>query len=230
MAAITDRHYLTFLQEIKQRINAARITAIMAVNRTQIRLYWDIGKTIVKRQKEYGWGKSIVERLACDLRNDYGGAVGYSPQNLWYMRQFYLEYCDRPNLQRLVGEIPWGQNILIFSKIKDSVAREFYLKSCAQFGWSRNVLMNQIKANAFSLQMARTKKHNFNRVLPAHLAEQADESIKNVYTLDFLGIKKPVLERELERRLTEKIKQFILELGTGFSFIGNQYRLVLGEN
>jgi predicted nuclease of restriction endonuclease-like (RecB) superfamily len=146
------------------------------------------------------------------------------------MRQFFVEYKDSANLQQLVGEIPWGQNILIFSKIKDETEREYYIKACARFGWSRNVLLNQIKANIYKLSKTAPKQHNFERVLPSRLAEQADESIKDVITLDFLSIKKPFLERELEKNLVEKVKQFMLELGTGFSFIGNQYRLTLEDN
>ena len=146
------------------------------------------------------------------------------------LRQFYLEYKNEPILQRLVGELPWGQNILIFSQVKDKKERAYYLKASAEMGWSRDVLLNQIKAGAYQYQKAVPKQHNFPKVLPAHLAEQADESLKSVYNLDFLDITRPVLERELERRLVEKVKQFMLELGKGFTFIGNQYRLTLKDN
>jgi predicted nuclease of restriction endonuclease-like (RecB) superfamily len=223
-------NYAKFLNEIRQKINSARLKAVRSVNKAQMQLYWEIGKTIIERQSQHGWGKSVVERLAKDLSDGIDSSTGYSPQNLWYMRQFYIEYKDSANLQQLVGEIPWGQNILIFSKIKDKTEREYYLKECARFGWSRNVLLNQIKADVHHLAKTKSKQHNFEKVLPAHLAEQADESIKDVITLDFLGIKKPFLERELEKKLIEKIKQFMLELGTGFAFIGNQHRLTIEDN
>lgn len=122
-------------------------------------------------------------------------------------------------------EVPWGHNVLILQKIESIEQRKYYIEASVQMGWSRNVLLNQIKANAFAHAKQNKKLHNFDKALPTHLAEQADESIKSVYSLDFLGITKPVKERELENRLVEKVKRFILELGYGFCFIGNQYRL-----
>ena len=164
------------------------------------------------------------------MKEDFKTTFGFSTQNLWFMRQFYLEYKNDSILQQLVRELPWGHNILIFSRIKNKKEREYYLKASAEMGWSRNVLLNQIKAGAYNYQKSMPKQHNFSRALPVHLTEQADESIKSVYNLDFLDITKSVIERELERRLVERIKRFMLELGKGFSFLGNQYRLVLGNN
>lgn len=229
MKNIAGKEYIKFLNEIKSRIVMARIQAIKSVNKELIKLYWDIGRAIVERQEKYKWGDAVVEKLATDLKGDFKTTFGFSTQNLWYMRQFYLEYKDVPILQQLVGEIPWGHNILILSKIKDRNEREYYIKASAEMGWSRNVLLNQIKAGAYEFSLRR-KTHNFPRVLPKYLAEQADESIKSLYNLDFLCIKRPVIEREIERRLVDKIKRFMLELGKDFSFIGNQYRLILGDN
>ncbi len=222
--------YIKFLDEIKSRIVTARIQAIRSVNKELIKLYWDIGRAIVERQKKYRWGDAVVEKLANDLKEDFKTTFGFSTQNLWFMRQFYLEYKNDSILQQLVRELPWGHNILIFSRIKNKKEREYYLKASAEMGWSRNVLLNQIKAGAYNYQKSMPKQHNFSRALPVHLTEQADESIKSVYNLDFLDITKSVIERELERRLVERIKRFMLELGKGFSFLGNQYRLVLGNN
>jgi predicted nuclease of restriction endonuclease-like (RecB) superfamily len=230
MKNILNDEYLNLLNEIKSRIVSARIKAVRAVNKELIALYWNIGKTIVERQKKYKWGDAVVEKLAKDLRTELKTTSGFSAQNLWYMRQLYLEYKDFPILQQAVGEIPWGHNILILSKIKDAKERAYYLKASAEMGWSRNVLLNQIKADAYRCREILPKQHNFLKALPEHLTEQADESIKSVYNLDFLGIRKPLLERQMENRLVEKIKRFMLELGKGFSFIGNQYRLALGNN
>ncbi len=224
------KEYSKFLNEIKSRIVTARIQAIRSVNKELIKLYWDIGRTIVERQKKYKWGDAVVEKLANDLKEDFETTFGFSTQNLWYMRQFYLEYKDDSILQQLVGELPWGHNILIFSRIKNKKEREYYLKASVEMGWSRNVLLNQIKAGVYHYQKSMPKQHNFSKALPVHLTEQADESIKSVYNLDFLDIAKSVIERELERRLVERIKRFMLELGKGFSFLGNQYRLTLGNN
>lgn len=222
------KDYVSFLKEIKEKISAARIKAYRRLNKELITLYWDIGKTIVERQEKHGWGQSVVEKLARDLQKEFDSRQGFSPQNLWFMRQFYMEYKNYSNLQQLVRELPWGHNILIFSKIKNPDERKYYLKASAQMGWSRNVLLNQIKSDAYARYLQGPKQHNFAKAMPLNLAEQANESLKSVYNLDFLGVTKPILERELEKKLVKKVKQFILELGYGFSFIGNQYRLVLG--
>lgn len=144
------------------------------------------------------------------------------------MRQFYLEYQSSPILQQLVGEIPWGQNLVILSRVKNIKDREFYIKGTIQYGWSRNVLIHQIEAEAHK-QTKTIKLHNFPKTLPAHLSEQADLSMKDTYTLDFLDVAQPLLERELERKLLENLKKFLTELGYGFCFIGNQYKLELND-
>jgi len=125
--------------------------------------------------------------------------------------------------------IPWGQNLLVMHKIKDNQEKEYYLNATDKLGWSRAVLLNQIKANAYQHHILNPKQSNFEKALPVHLSEQANEALKSEYNLDFLGITKPILERELENRLVEKIRDLILELGYGFSFIGNQYRLKLKQ-
>lgn len=224
-----DKNYSEFVKEIKNKILSARIRTYHGLNRGHIQLYWDLGKTIVGRQKKYGWGQSIVEELAKDLKREFAGTEGFSANNLWRARNFYLAYEGDSKLAQLVQEIPWGQNIVIMQMVKASKEREYYIKATVQMGWSRNVLLNQIKADAYGCSRLK-KQHNFEKVLPDHLAEQADESIKSVYNLDFLGITQPVKERELENRLVEKVKNFILELGYGFCFIGNQHRITLGEN
>lgn len=224
------KEYINFLNEIKSRIVTARIQAVRSVNKELIKLYWDIGRTIVERQKKYKWGDAVVERLAIDLAAEFNCTAGFSAQNLWRMRLLYLEYKGSLKLAQLVREIPWGQNIVIMQMVKDVKEREYYIRATAERGWSRNVLLNQIKAGAYHYQKSMPKQHNFSKALPVHLMEQADESIKSVYNLDFLDITKSVVERELERRLVEKIKRFMLELGKGFSFLGSQYRLTLGNN
>ncbi len=216
------------VREVKERITSARIQAVRSVNHELIRLYWDIGKNIVERQERYKWGDNIVEMLARDLKEAFPEVRGFSDRNVWNMRRFYEEYKNNPFLQQAVAEIPWGHNLLIMEKVTDEKEREYYIKSSRDFGWSRNILLNQIKAGAYALSL-KQKTHNFPKALPAHLSEQADEAIKCVYNLDFLGITKPILEKDLEKRLVEKMKHFILELGFGFSFIGNQYRLTLAN-
>ena len=132
-------------------------------------------------------------------------------------------------LRQLVAEIPWGQNLLILNKLTDPTARLWYLRATARFGWSRNVLLNQIKAGAYERAVTEKKTHNFDLALPEHFAEQADEMLKSSYSLDFLGLGKAVKERELEDRLISRLQAFLLELGYGFCFVGRQHRIALGK-
>ncbi len=217
--------YSKFLNQLKSRIQSAQISASRVLNKGLVSLYWSIGRDIVEKQELLGWGKAVVERLSKDLRKDFPNGQGYSTQNLWLMRQFYLEYHEDPILQQLVGELPWGQNLLILQKIKDREARKYYLQSTKEMGWSRNVLLNQIKAQPYERHQLNPKQNNFQKALPLHLADQAEKAMKDVYMLDFLGITQPVVEREIENRMVIAIKDVLLELGYGFAFLGNQYRI-----
>ncbi len=252
--------YVAFVAELKERIITARVSAARAVNRDLILLYWDIGRAIVKKQAQLGWGKSVVENLSKDLQSEFPGTTSFSPDNLWRMRQLYADYSDAtflgqavPELsqfrrsaessgavvpisndpeelwRQLVADIPWGHNLLILKRVSHAAHRLYYLRATAQFGWTRNVLLNQIKAGAYERSLATGKTHNFPAALPDHLAEQAEEALKSSYNLEFLGIAREVKERELEGRLIDELQRFILELGYGFCFVGRQYRLALGR-
>ena len=225
-----DNSYLDFIQDLKKKIISAKSKAILSANRLMIELYFDIGKEIVNKQEALGWGKSIVEQMSKDLIDEFGERSGYSTQNLWYMRQFYLAYINKSNLQQLVGEIPWGQNILIFSKCKDTKEQEYYIKNTIEYGWNRNLLLHHIKTNLFKRDKLDIQANNFSATLPSELSEIATDIVKSEYNLEFLSISKNTHEREVEKSLVENIKKFILELGYGFSFIGNQYKLSLEEN
>jgi predicted nuclease of restriction endonuclease-like (RecB) superfamily len=221
-----DNEYLNLLAEATQKITSTRIKIAKAASRSQCDLYWWFGEQIVAAQEKHGWGKSVVEQLSKDLKQTFNGSFGFSPQNLWYMRQFYLEYKEHPNLQQLVGEIPWGQNLVIMSKIKTITERIYYIKSIIEQGWTRSTLILQINSNAYERHVLGQKQHNFIETLPQHLAEQASNTMKDVYMLDTLGLTAPVLETEIENRMVAKIKTVMLELGYGFSFMGNQYRIL----
>jgi predicted nuclease of restriction endonuclease-like (RecB) superfamily len=248
------REYRVFLAGVKNRVTMARIHAARAINRDLINLYWDIGRGIVEKQAKRGWGESIVEMLSRDLQGEFPSMTGFSARNIWDMRRFYLAYCapeilrqavavlknqkaDRhfsgttPEsiLRQLVAEVPWGHHLILLGKVQSSAARIFYLRSTRHFGWSRNVLLNQIMAQTFERSQAKGKTHNFQTALPSYLAEQADEALKSSYNLEFLGVKKEVTERRFEERLVERVQRFILELGYGFCFVGRQHRLLLGS-
>lgn len=224
---ISTKKYRELLDQILAEIEVHRVKAAKEINATQMQLYYTIGGLIVKRQEAEGWGKSVVEKLAKDLTGKTTGYSGYSSSNLWFMRQFYTEYADEKQLYNLACGVSWGQNIIILTKLKDNRRRKYYLTKTIEAGWSRATLINQIKAHAYEKKAVNQKQHNFKKVLPENLSEQALEVLKSDYTLDFLGINEPMLERELESKLVGQIKEFILELGYGFSFIGNQHKLTL---
>jgi len=218
-------NYDLFLSDILNEIQMARINAVNETVKVMTKLYFTIGEIIVSKQKKFGWGSSIISKLADDIKSIENTTVGFSLTNLKYMRQFYLAYKDKENLLQATLNIPWGQNILIMQKIKVENEKQYYLRATKDYGWSRNVLLNQIKADAFSRHTSIEKQHNFPATLPQHLAEQADEAMKDTYMFDTLGISKPVLERNLEQRMVNKIRDVLIEFGYGFAFMGNQYRI-----
>ncbi|MFP4087659.1 MAG: DUF1016 N-terminal domain-containing protein [Desulfobacteraceae bacterium] len=178
--------YPRLLTEIKERIRSAQYEALKKVNRELVGLYWDIGRMIVERQDTDGWGKSVVKRLSADLRQEFPGVSGFSIQNLWYMRQFYSEYHDNERLQPLVGEIAWAHNLVIMSKCKDPLEREFYIRTTRRFGWSKNVLIHQIDNQSYEKSLL--GQTNFDRELTPELRAQARLAVRDEYTFDFLEL------------------------------------------
>ncbi|MBV6439397.1 MAG: putative nuclease YhcG [Saprospiraceae bacterium] len=215
-----NQDYQTLLADIKATIRAGRAKAIRQLSRSVIESYWDIGRRILESQQQHGWGKGIVEQLSRDLQREFQGTEGFSARNLWNMRLFYETYGGFPNLQQRVAEIPWSHHLIIMSKSKTHEERLYYIEATAKMAWSRDVLLNQIKAGAYERHLLQPKQSNFDLTMPENLAEQANEALKSSYSLEFLGIGRQVFELELENRLLQKLKEFLLELGYGFSFIG----------
>ena len=223
----TASTYNALLGEIKDRIRSAQYDALKAVNKGLIALYWDIGHMIVDRQKDEGWGKSVVQKLADDLQKDFPGIHGFSAQNLWYMRQLFLEYSGKPKLQPLVGEISWTKNLVIMGSCKDDLVREFYIRMTKKFGWSKNVLIHQIENQSYEKTLL--GQTNFDKTVPEHIRAQAKLAVKDEYTFDFLELGEEHSERELERALIGKIEHFLREMGGAFAFLGSQYRLEVSD-
>ncbi|MEM6770565.1 MAG: PDDEXK nuclease domain-containing protein [Bacteroidota bacterium] len=184
---------------------------------------------MVESQERHGWGKKIVNELSKDLMRDFPGQKGMSPSNLWRMRQFYLTYRDSPNLAQLVRDLPWGHNTVLLSGKFDEESRMFYLRKSLQHGWTRAVLEYHIDAKLYERTLPEQRSNNFAETLPAKLVEQANEAIKSSYNLEFLGVEEEIPEAELEARLITRIKGFLLELGYGFTFMGQQFRMVVGD-
>ncbi len=155
--------YINFLGDIKQRIRSAQYEAMKAVNKQRIQLYWDIGKMIVEKQEQLGWGKSVVEQLAKDLQAEFPGQSGWSSFNLWRMRKFYLNYKMSEKLAPLVREIGWTHNLIIMEKCKDNLEREFYIRMTRKYGWTKNVLIHQIEGNSYDLYL--TNQTNFEQYI-----------------------------------------------------------------
>ena len=193
-----------------------------------VALYWDIGKLIDERQTVEGWGKGVVENLSNDLRAEFGEKSGYSGRNLWYMRTFYREYKDSPNLQPLAAEIAWTKNTLILDRCSNALEREFYLRSTALFGWTRRVLEHQIDNKTYQKYLL--NQTSFDTALPPAVAAQAKLAVKDHYTFDFLELSDAHEERELEAALIGQIRSFLTEMGPHFTFVGNQYRLNVEGN
>jgi predicted nuclease of restriction endonuclease-like (RecB) superfamily len=227
MSKIEKDPYKVFLSEIKEKIHQAQYEAMKQVNKTLLTLYWEIGKSIVEKQKQHGWGKSIVETLSKDLQNEFPGVQGYSVQNLWYMRQMYLEYKDNVKLQPLVGEISWSHNLVIMSKCKDNLEREFYIQMTKKYGWSKNVLIHHVEGKSYEKFLL--NQTNFDKAVPAKYKHQAKLAVKDEYNFDFLEIAEDHNEKELELALMKNIRKFLSEMGGDFAFIGNQYRIQVGD-
>jgi predicted nuclease of restriction endonuclease-like (RecB) superfamily len=215
--------YARLLTEVKERVRSAQYAALKVVNAELVRLYWDIGQMIAERQETSGWGRSVVENLSKDLRREFPGVGGFSVQNLWYMRQFYLEYSGHEKLQPLVGEIAWAHNLAIMSKCKDPLEREFYIRMTRKFGWSKNVLIHQIDNQSYEKSLL--GQTNFDQTLTPELRAQAKLAVKDEYTFDFLELGEEHGERELERALIARIEDFLRAMGGMFAFMGSQYRL-----
>ena len=190
MKNIDSNTFATFLKEIKTKIYSAKSKAILSANRLMIELYFEIGKEIVIKQEALGWGKSIVEKMSQDLKDEFGEKSGYSSSNLWRMRNFYLAYKDNSKLAQSVREISWGQNIIIFEKIKDDIEKEYYINNTIENGWNRNVLMHHIKTNLFERDKLENKSNNFELSLPSELSELAQDIVKSEYNLEFLEVAK----------------------------------------
>ena len=216
-------NYKELFLSVKERVRSAQLAALRVVNKELVGLYWDIGRLIVERQKEAGWGKFVVQRLSEDLRREFPGVSGFSVQNLWYMRQLFVEYKDNERLQPLVGEIAWAHNLAIMSKCKDPLEREFYIRMTRKFGWTKSVLTHQIENQSYEKSLV--GQTNFDRSLTPSDRARAKLAVKDEYTFDFLELGEEHSELELEKALISKVEHFLRAMGGFFSFMGSQYRL-----
>lgn len=218
--------YADWLADLKNRIHTAQQRATLAVNRELVLLYWQIGRDILARQAEQGWGAKVIDRLAHDLRTAFPEMKGFSRANLMYMRAFAEAWPKEQIVQQAVGQLPWGHNLVLLTRLKQPEQRLAYARAAIEHGWSRNVLNIHIETRL----LERTGKAitNFAERLPAPGSDLARESLKDPYLFDFLDVGKEADEREIESALVRHITQFLLELGAGFAFVGRQVHLEVG--
>jgi predicted nuclease of restriction endonuclease-like (RecB) superfamily len=220
--------YTLFLSDLKTKIRQAQYEAMKAVNTQLVRLYWDIGQSITEKQAA-GWGKSVVESLARDLQAEFPGMRGISSRNLWLMADFFAEYQGIEFLQSLIAEISWTHHTIILSKCKDNRQRQFYILATKKYGWTTRVLAHQIDNQSFEKYLL--NQTNFDESVPEKYRNQAILAVKDDYNFGFLELSDDHSEHELELALLKNIRKFLLEMGSNFCFVGNQYRLeVEGED
>jgi predicted nuclease of restriction endonuclease-like (RecB) superfamily len=244
--------YADLLELLKGRVRQAQTQAMLSVNRELIRLYWEIGREIVQRQDQAGWGRSVVERLADDIQRSFPGMGGFSRTNVFRMRAFYLGYRSeivpqpvgqtsrRKKVPQAVGQtteaappepmanLPWGHNVLLIERVKDHAERLWYAAKALEHGWSRAVLTMQIDAGLFGRQGKAVT--NFSTRLPPPQSDLAQQSLKDPYLFDFMTLHEEAVERDLETGLIGHIQKFLLELGAGFAFVGRQVPIAVGDD
>lgn len=223
--------YPQWLATLKNRIASAQQRAGLAVNQELIRLYWQIGHDILQRQAQQGWGGKVIDRLSADLRHAFPDIKGFSRANLMYMRAFAEAWPTLGNdeeefVQQPVGQIPWGHNIALVTKIKNTEQRHWYAEKIIEHGWPRAVLLHQIESGLVNREGKALS--NFAQSLPSPQSELAQATLKDPYIFDFLSVGAQARERDIETSLTDHITQFLLELGSGFAFIGRQVPVNVG--
>lgn len=217
--------YNEILRQAVAEINTARTHVAKQINVTANSVYWNLGKLLFERHLDEGYGSGVVKQLSADLKIEFPD-MGLSPRNLWNMKRFYERYYQQnEKLLQAVAVLPWGHNLLLLDKTKTAEEAYFYATETLSKNWSRNLLLNAIKMDTYSRTGNQLPANNFKDTLPELSASYANEVFKSSYNLGFLGITEPMKELDLEKRLIEKIRSFVLELGKGFSFIGNQHRL-----
>ncbi len=228
VAHLISEDYKYFLQEVKQRYRSAQLKAAFAVNREMIAFYWQLGKDIIEKQAQSAWGTKFLDQLSKDLQMEFLGTQGFSVRTLKYMRKFAQLYPKLVIGQQAAAQLPWGHIMLLIDKVKDSDAREWYALNVLRNGTARSVLALQIKQDLYHRQgRSEHKLTNFAQRLPSPQSDLAAQLFKDPYDFRFLPITEEAAEQEIEKALTVNLSKVFLELGQGFSYMGNQYKLTI---
>lgn len=225
-----DATYIEFLSNLKQRIQTAQLKAARSLNSELLKLYWEIGKEIILRQEDTKWGSKFLENLAKDLQTAFPGMQGFSPRNLKFMRQFAAYYPTLDFGKQPASQLPWAHIIILMQKVKNPEIREWYASSAIEYGWSRSTLELHLGQDLYTRQgIPAEKVSNFQDKLPKPQSDLAEQTLKNPYIFDFLTLSPEAQERDIERHLTSHISKFLIELGTGFAFVGNQVPITVDQ-
>ncbi len=218
--------YSDWLSDLRGRIHCAQQRATLSVNRELVLLYWQIGHDILIRQAEQGWGTKVIERLAQDLRAAFPKMKGFSPRNLKYMRAFAEAWPKSEFVQQAAAQLPWGHNVVLLDKLPGPETRRWYIAQVLEHNWSRNTLVMHIENRL--LERSGKAVSNFATHLPKPQSDLARESLKDPYRFDFLSLTRDAQERDIENALIKHVTDFLLELGAGFAFVGQQVLLDVG--
>ena len=221
----TKEDFKSIINSIKNEIRTTQIKVAIETNKSLINLYFKLGKIL---NDNYKYGNKFIDDISRELRLEFPNTDGFSVRNLKYMKKFYLEYKDDELVQRIVAQLPWRHNIVLMSKIKDNEIRKIYAEATIKNGWSRDMLVMQIESN-FHLRIGNSS-NNFKLSLPDINSDLANNTIKDPYIFDFLTLKENYKEKELETAMINKIKDVLIELGKGFSFVGNKYKISTENN
>lgn len=222
---MNSNEYIEIIETKKGEIRGAQYKAALSVNRELIMLYYHIGMVINEHKT---WGSKFIENLAADIRISFPNVKGYSVRNLKYMAKFAETYPDESFVQQAVAQIPWGHTTVLLDKFSDDTVRNWYLNKTIENGWSRNVLIHQIESGLYERQALAEKISNFENRLASPQSELAVQTMKDPYIFDFIPFSEDMVERDIENALVKDITKLLLELGTGFAFLGNQYHLNVG--
>lgn len=226
MTEIEKNEYREIFETVKNQILKSQYKAMQAVNKELIFMYWHIGKIILENAE---WGNKFIDNLSIDLKMEFPEITGFSVRNLKYMRKIAQEYPDFEFVQQVVAQIPWGHNLVLLDKIKNFEVRKWYIQQSIQNGWSRNILNMQIDSKLYERQVISEKITNFQNTLPDIQSDLVLQTMKDPYIFDFISLKGKVKELEIENAMIDKIKNVLIELGNGFAFVGNQYKLTVGN-
>lgn len=225
-----DTNYKDLLQNIKQQLQTAQIRAALAANSELIKFYWQLGHELIEKQSAHSWGEHFLVQFSHDMRKEFPEMQGFSVRNLQRMKQFATLYPKLPITPQAVAQLPWGHISKLMEAVKDDVIRNWYAEQTIKNGWSRSILGMQIESDLYERQSKSSKKiTNYHEHLPAMQSDLANEILKDPYNFDFLTIQDDAHEREVEKELINHIRDFLLELGQGFAFVGSQVPLTFDD-